>query len=415
MLAIAYPVYLHYLDYELFGVWLILSTVLAFAQLGSLQIGPAVMKFVAEEHGRQNHSGIARYTLMALVALGVTGTLALLALWLCRTPIVGLFKLAPAHAALAARLLPYVGGLCLYAFLTEVLEAALSGLGRIDQANYTRSASRIVGLGVSGVLLARGGGIDSLLIGNFLSYVLIHAANLYFIRRIVPVRFLRRAHWDPVRLRKLVQFGTGVFGGALLNLFLSPLHRILLSRYAGVATVPIYELAYTGSMQIRNLLESGLRALTPEVSRIEALSTSDTRDQIRRIYRRALRFVVLWGIPAYGALLVAATPLLKAWLRDRYVDTLPGPFRIFLVATFLSLLGAPAYYSFLGLGRVRHVFGSQAVQMLVSVGILFAAVVVVKGLTVETVGWAMLVGMGACTVYLMWQKHVLLRAEKGAS
>jgi O-antigen/teichoic acid export membrane protein len=412
---VAYPVYLHYLDYDLFGVWLILSTVLAFAQLGNLQIGPAVMKFVAEEHGRGNLSGIARYTLMALLALAVTGTLALAVLYLGRTPIVALFKLSADHAALAKRLLPYVGGLCLYAFLTEVLEAALSGLGRIDQANYTRSASRIIGLGVSGLLLARGGGIESLLIGNFLSYVLIHVANLYFIRRIVPVRFLRRAHWDLGHLRKLVAFGTGVFGGALLNLFLSPLHRILLSRYAGVATVPIYELAYTGSMQFRNLLESGLRALTPEISRVGALAASDTRDQIRRIYRRALRFVLLWGIPAYGVLLVTAAVLLKTWLRDRYVEGLPGPFRILLAATFLSLLGVPAYYTFLGLGRIRQVFLSHVLQMVVSVAILVAVLAGGAQLTVARVSWATLAGMGACTAYLMWQKHLLLHTERGTT
>ncbi len=38
VLAIAYPVYLHFLGYETYGVWLILATVLTFAQLGNLGI-----------------------------------------------------------------------------------------------------------------------------------------------------------------------------------------------------------------------------------------------------------------------------------------------------------------------------------------------------------------------------------------
>jgi O-antigen/teichoic acid export membrane protein len=49
VLAIAYPVYLHFLGHEMYGVWLILATVLTFAQLGNLGISPAVMKLVAEE------------------------------------------------------------------------------------------------------------------------------------------------------------------------------------------------------------------------------------------------------------------------------------------------------------------------------------------------------------------------------
>jgi O-antigen/teichoic acid export membrane protein len=49
VLAIAYPIYLHFLGYEKYGIWLVLATVLTFAQLGNLGISPAVMKLVAEE------------------------------------------------------------------------------------------------------------------------------------------------------------------------------------------------------------------------------------------------------------------------------------------------------------------------------------------------------------------------------
>ena len=36
VLAIAYPVYLHFLGYEKYGVWLVLATILTFAQLDDL-------------------------------------------------------------------------------------------------------------------------------------------------------------------------------------------------------------------------------------------------------------------------------------------------------------------------------------------------------------------------------------------
>jgi len=47
VLAVGYPIYLHFLGYEKYGVWLVLATVLSFAQLGNLGIGQAVMKLVA--------------------------------------------------------------------------------------------------------------------------------------------------------------------------------------------------------------------------------------------------------------------------------------------------------------------------------------------------------------------------------
>lgn len=53
-MAAAYPICLHFLGYEKYGVWLVLATVLTFAQLGDLGISPAIIKLVAEEYGRGN-------------------------------------------------------------------------------------------------------------------------------------------------------------------------------------------------------------------------------------------------------------------------------------------------------------------------------------------------------------------------
>jgi O-antigen/teichoic acid export membrane protein len=53
VMVIAYPVYLHFLGYEKYGVWLVLATVLTFAQLGDLGISPAIIKLVVEEYGNE--------------------------------------------------------------------------------------------------------------------------------------------------------------------------------------------------------------------------------------------------------------------------------------------------------------------------------------------------------------------------
>jgi len=60
-MAAGFPIYLHFLGYERYGVWLVLATVLSFAQLGNLGIDQAVMKLVAEEHGRGDIEGIKRH------------------------------------------------------------------------------------------------------------------------------------------------------------------------------------------------------------------------------------------------------------------------------------------------------------------------------------------------------------------
>lgn len=66
--------------------------------------------------------------------------------------------------------------------------------------------------------------------------------------------------------------------GSLTGMLFSPFNKLMLSRYTGVSAIPIYEIAFTGSMQIRALFEAGLRALMPE----KAL-TPDRGESIIRI------------------------------------------------------------------------------------------------------------------------------------
>lgn len=361
VLAVAYPVYLHFLGYEKYGVWLILATVLTFAQLGNLGIGQAIMKLVAEEHGRDNMEGIQRYVTTALALLCLSGTVILIVILVLKSQIIAAFKLSEENAKTVSWLLPYIGILSIYVLVVQALNATLSGLGRMDLANYTQSSGRIVAVATTGSLLYRGHGIESLLIGNTLSYVLVHIASLILIWRIAHIRFLRIGNFNAQCCKRLLRFGGGVFGGTLVSMLLSPFNKLMLSRYAGVSTIPVYEIAFAGSMQVRGLIEAGLRALMPEISRISAKMTRDAKNRISHIYRRAMKLIIICGLPLFVVLFAFAHVLLKFWLRKSFVETLPGAFRLMLIVTFLSLLGVPAYYTLLGLGKARCSFISFAI------------------------------------------------------
>ena len=370
VMAAAYPLYLYFLGYEKYGVWLVLTTVLTFAQLGNLGIGPAVMKLVAEEYGRGNIEAVRRYITTAMALLCISGTIVLIILLVFKTHIIGVFKLNDENARMVSWLLPYVGGLSIYVFVVQVFEALLSGLGRMDLSNYIQSLGRIVTVIVAAILLYTGRGIESLLIASITSYLFINITCLVYIRRIVPINFLQIGSIDVYRSKRLLHFGGAVFGSSLIGMLLSPFNKLMLSRYAGVSAIPVYEITYNGSMQVRSLIESGLRALMPEISRISASVTVEVKNRILHLNSRAMKIIFLFGVPVYAALIVFAPLLLNVWLGERCVETLPGTFRIMLIGTFLSLLCVPAYYTLMGLGRVQYCFLSQAIQGIVNAGVV---------------------------------------------
>jgi len=409
MMLIAYPVYLGFIGYERYGLWLTLTTVLSFAQLGNLGINHAVIKLVAEEHGRGCYEGIRQYITIAIGLLCLSGTVILLVILGFRYQIVALFKLNGVNAQLTLWLLPWVGLLSIYVFVTQTLASTLSGLGRMDIANLTQTASRIVAIVTATILLYSGSGIESLLIGNFCACLLIHVISMFYIRRMTGLRFLRGGFWDVNRCRRLVQFGSGVFGSSLINMLLDPFNKLILARYAGVATIPIYEIAFRGGMQLRCTFEAGMRALMPEISYLRAAATRQAHQRIAGINRQVMMLIVAFILPLYLVVIAAAPFLLKMWLGKNFVTDLPVIFRITLAGSFLNLLCVPAYYTLLGFGKSNRCFAGCVVQGIINVIVVSVIIINTGSISILTLSWVSLVALGSASVFVIWQKQRVMQ------
>ena len=401
LIFLSYPLYLHFLGYEKLGVWLVLSTIISFVQMSNLGLGSAVTKLVAEEYGRGDIAAIQGYVATALATLMVTGIIALGALILFRTSIVGIFRLGDDNARTAIQLLPFMGILTLYVFLVQILSATLSGLGRMDQVNYRDSFCRVISLSVGVALLYRGFGLIGLLVASAVSNLFMHAASVVLIRRIISVPLVRIDRWDRQRFTKLLSFGGGVLGSSLISMFLSPFNKLMLSRYAGVSTVPIYEIAFTGSMQIRSLVEVALRALMPEISRIAAEKNEQSLKRVASIYRRSIRIIWSAGFPVYVLAFLLATPLLKVWLGGTFLESLPVVFRIMLIGSFLSLLCVPAYYTLMGFSGIKHCFLSSVAQAITNVSIVSLIVLTAGVLSIHSFAWSVMCAHGVTCAYVL--------------
>ncbi len=405
---VAYPVYLHFLGYEIFGAWLILATVLTFTQLGAIGVSPGVTKLVAEDYNSGKLRGVQKYIFTAMVFLFSFGILIFLIILSFKHQIVTLFKLSDGNAEIVTNFLPYVGALTVLALVMQVLTAALSGLGRMDIANYIQASSRVLAVVVSVILLFSGFGVLSLVIGNLLQYIYILIVSIIFIHKFAPVQLMQISNWDTSRLKKLLYFGGGIFGGGIINMLISPFNKLMLSRYVGVGAVPVYEIAYSGAFQCRSLLEAGFRALMPEISKLQVDRTARSCEKIHVINKKAFKLIITTGSLFYIVLFLLSAPLLKIWLRDQFVDSLPVAFRIMLVGTFLTLLMVPSLYILMGFGQVRRLFFSYVIQSVINVLIVCINLLLFKSLTINTVVLAASIGMLCSTIYLIWQKKLLI-------
>ena len=399
----SYPMYLHFLGYEKYGIWLALCTVLTFAQMGNFGINPAVSKLVAEAHGRNDTVAVRRCLTTAWLAVGVGGGAVFCVVIALRQYIPHLFGVSGPNGQLMSSLLPYVALFSAGVFIVETLNAVLVGLGRMDLESYFRIFSQAVALICSAVLLAKGHGVAGVLLGNAIAYVAMLVLSVVATRRILRSRLLTLSSCNFSELSKMLRFGGWVFGAAVMNMAMSPFNRVVLSRYVGIGALPIYEIAYGSAMKVRSLLESGLRAMMPEISRIGIPLTQDTLRRVVALQGSGLRLISRLGAPLYAAVILLATQLLQIWLRNQFQAALPLAFRIMLLGSFLSLIGVPGYYILMGLGRARTCFFTAVIQggfSMISVGFV---VLLTGAISVADVALGALVGMGLSSAFVLWR------------
>ncbi|QOY86259.1 oligosaccharide flippase family protein [Paludibaculum fermentans] len=393
--------YLGYLGYELYGVWLTLGVVLAFAQFGKIGLVPAMTKHVAEEYSRRDILAIRSYATTGLLALAITGTAMFGLVMALRGLFVSTMHLSPENAAQALRLMPWIAGLSIYVLQVEALNGVLAGLGRMDVASLLQVIARIISLSIAVVLLANGIGITSLLWSNAIAYLFVHVSTLVAVRRITGCGCLSLPAFNIRRLRTLLDFGSGVFAASLVNILIAPFNKVMLARYGGVALVPVFDLSWSLSMQLRSIVDTGVSAIMPEICRLQASGTSISLKRIQSLSRRATRSAILLGLVIYGSASVCCGPLLRIWLGSRFHMLLPNTLRIILAGVLIEVASIPTYYLLLAKGRVSRVFIANVIAASINVMCVVVMVLLASAFSVTHLAIAVAASFLASTIYLL--------------
>lgn len=378
--------------------------------MGIAGIGPALTQLVAAADGRKDHGAMREYiSWTVFICLGFTILLMVLAL-VAGPSAARAVRLDGETAIRVGRLAPVIAALSGYVLTVEVFGAALAGLGRYDRVNLASLIGQVVTLVTAAALLASGMKSEALVAGYALSRTGLHVFYVRSIHTRLPA-FLQWRALTRRRLGELTALGGSVLGGTLLNVFLSPFNKWIIARYAGVAAVPVYEIAFGASMQVRNLLEVALRSMIAEVSRIRAEGAAGTVERIRSLNVRALRITAAAGSLIYVAAGLAAPLVFLLWLRRDLDPEQVAVFRTLLAGSFFNLLGTPSYYALIGLGEAKAVFLGYVIQVSANVGIMLVAVWNSWGSALSLAGYAASCGMACSAGFLIWSAMVSTRAK----
>jgi O-antigen/teichoic acid export membrane protein len=333
---ITIPIALRLLGPEHYGLWLTVTSLMAWLGFAANGIGSGLVNALSNADQQapaivRRHISTAVFTLLPLSLL-LLGCAAALSAWPGVSSILGVGQNSPAAGA-ARQLVLVAGAVFAASFALDFLMPLCLGL----QRGYLTSFSSIAGnIGVVGAVAAvgyAGGDVIAFALAVGMPPVLANLAlTAYLFGYRHPELRPHPRQWNRASFRLLMSFGGYMLIGYIGELIIFQAPNILISNRFGAAAVPAYAVP---AAIFLNLTNACYLLVTPYWPALREAGSRSDWTWVRGAFLRTLRLTV--GLMAAAALGVALAgrPLIQWWAGQHAV---PTQFLLVCMAVYFALM-----------------------------------------------------------------------------
>ena len=344
---ILYRYLLESIGHELAGVWaLVLSWTVAisFADLG---MTGAAVKFVSRHRARADHARVIQVVETSILSSGIVLLTILPVVYPLFERLLHVIIEPPTRIADALAVLPYAVSSFWLTSVGGIVMSCIDGTQRVYLRNVLVMISALLYLGFALLLVPRAG-----LIGLAQAQVLHAAITLVvgwiMLKALIPNLPLLPFRWNKSVFKEILGYSVNFQFISLSQLLFQPVAKSLLSKFGDVGQVFYFEMAHKLVSQLRALIVIAHQSLVPTI----ALWYEKSKERVQRIYRASFR-VLLYFVTAGLPLLIGLTPIISRLWIGEYDERFIAFAQLLFAGWFLNILTNPAYFGYLGIGRLQ--------------------------------------------------------------
>jgi O-antigen/teichoic acid export membrane protein len=397
LFAVSYPIYIHFLGLEVFGLWVILMAVVVYLQMGGLNLPQAATKFVSESLVQNNLTRVCQCSTSIIGSILGLGGVVVLVMFFGRATLAGFLPAPESLRPQLPFLITLTALITTLAILAETLGGIVSGAGRMDWVFIMEICSRTIIFLVGVPLLYWQYGLLSLFYASVVGYLVYIGLAFWGIKRSLGFVPLGPAYFSWQVFREATRFSLPLLMGSLFSCLLQPFNRILLGLVISPAAASVYDIANRAAQMLRGLIETGLRPLMPRISSLKAQANDQN---IRPLSLKLVRTLIFWATPLIILIFLIIDQVTPLWLHIPAIPEINTNFRIILWGAYANLLTIPLYYAFMGMGQVDRCFRAHTVQTVVNLILACLGIWFVRQIWV--VSLAASVGMAISSLDQIW-------------
>jgi O-antigen/teichoic acid export membrane protein len=346
------PFVVHRLGNTIYGVWVLVNSLVSYMALLDLGLRGAVTRFVSKGFAQGDHAASSRalsaaFWMRVWIGLGavfISGVLAI---------VVGRAFHIPSELRTPAQWVAVVCGINFAVSLTSgVFGGVLSALQRFDLLSAATMLQTLLSAAGIVLLLRMGHGIIALAIWQLCVATICGALLILLSFRNYPQLVLSFHRPDKETLRQLWNYSSFVFIINLSHQIVYYTDNLVVGAFLSATAVTFYAIGGNLVEYLRNLVSSLTSTFTPLASTLEAQEKTRRLQQLLIYGTRAGLFIAL---PVELALFFRGHTFIGLWMGAQYSDISGHILRILLLAQFFILANGTSGGIAYGLGRHRPV------------------------------------------------------------
>ncbi len=309
------PFILHTLGASVYGLWVLVNSVMAYGSLLDLGLYSAVVKYVSEYYAKhdlqQAESMIATalsiYTVVGLIAIMLSIPMAFL--------FPRLFSVPPVERSTITWLVILAGVNLGLSIPGVTIWAVLNGLQRFDLANILTVTGTLINALATVAILLAGGGVLGVICVNLLTNVTMQIPAILLIRRTAPGLHVGWHSGSRKHLRQVASFSASLLVTNIAGRLQNKTDEIVIGASLPITSVTPYYFARRLSEVVQTLTDQFMKVLLPLASELHA---TEYYERLRKLYLASTRLTLVVFLPLGCIVVILGQQILSAWVGAEY-------------------------------------------------------------------------------------------------
>lgn len=335
---------------SVYGVWVLLGSLVGYLGLLDFGITPSIIKYVAEYRARNDQQAINRVVTVSLVVFTGVGLISLALAAVIAIYFNDIFN-SPLSRSTAAAVAMLAGINLAFTFPASVFVGVVRGYQRYDVDSAITTLNILARSVLLVALVLRGYGIVALAMITFVFDMMRLALLALWAYRLNPDIRIAREYFDREQLKKLFGFGLFAFLIYLGRQMILYTDFILIGLFLSTSSVTIYFIAARLVEYLRHLVAEMVGVLAPTASHLDA---SDDQAALKELLIVSTKYTLLIALPIASVFFVIGDLFIALWMGPGYEAS-----ELILVTLTIGilahLLAMPSETFLMGIGKHRIV------------------------------------------------------------